>query len=457
MRARAYLGVRLRSFFYDRLLRRVLRNSSYLFAGNMISAVMGIVTANLLGAMGFGILGVITGFVSDVNRLLSFRMSDVVVRYIGEALEQKNNEKAAALFKAAALIEGSTSLVAFGLLALLAPIGALYFAKDAALQPLFLLYGVSILANLIYETSTGFLQVTGHFRTQALINLVQSVLVALVIVWISLNHGGLVEVLIAYLLGKLIIGLGPAAAALFWLPRTLGKSWWRAPLSHLPPWRELTGFGLSTNFSATINLIARDSEAPWVSLFFGPQIAGYYRIALQLINLMVLPINPLISTSYPEIARAWAARRFADLAYLLRRVSLVAGAWTAAVAAGLLLFGPQLLFSPWVFFGHTFHLYDQEYLPAYPILLILLIGYGAANILFWNRPLLLAQGRANLALRVGFWAMLAKLSLGIVLLPRTNALVEAGLLSAYFLFSVGWMVYSGLARLEKERKIDATG
>ena len=455
-RARSYLGVRLRSFFYDRLLRRVLRNSSYLFAGNMISAVMGIVTANLLGAMGFGILGVITGFVSDVNRLLSFRMSDVVVRYVGEAVEQGNRTRAAALFKAAALIEAATSLVAFILLALLAPIGARYFAKDIALQPLFLLYGVSILANLIYESATGFLQVTNHFRTQALINLAQSVLVALVLVWISINRGGLVEVLLAYLLGKIILGIGPAAAALFWLPRTLGKDWLRAPMSHLPPWRELTGFGLSTNFSATINLIARDSEAPWVSLFFGPQIAGYYRIALQLISLMVLPVNPLISTTYPEIARAWAARRFADLAYLLRRVSLVAGAWTGAVMLGLLLFGQQLLFTPFLLFGRPFSLYDTQYLPAYPILLILLIGYGAANILFWNRPLLLAQGRANLALRVGFWAMLAKLALGITLLPRTHYLVEAALLSGYFVVSVGWMVFAGLRRLASERALERT-
>jgi O-antigen/teichoic acid export membrane protein len=454
-RARAYLGVRLRSFFYDRLLRRVLRNTSYLFAGNAVSVVMTVVTANLLGAFSLGSLKIIIGFVTGINRLLSFRMSESVVRYVGEALKQDDRLRAAALLKAAAAIEGLTSLAAFLLLALLAPLGALFFAKGPALQPLFLLYGVSILANLIYETSTGFLQVTGHFRSQALINLAQSVLVAGVIVWISLNGGGLVEILLAYLLGKLILGMGPAIVAILWLPRTLGADWWRAPMHHLPPWRELAGFGLSTNFSATINLIARDSEAPWLGLFFGPQVVGYYSIALTLINLMVMPVNPLISTSYPEIARAWAARRFADLRYLLRRISLVAGAWTGAVALGLLLFGQQLLFSPWIIFSHEIYIYDSQYQPAFPILIILLLGYGAANIFFWNRPLLLAQGRANLALKVSFWAMLAKLALGILLLPRTHYLVEAGLLSAYFLLSVGWMVWAGLSGLEKEHQIDS--
>jgi O-antigen/teichoic acid export membrane protein len=455
-RARTYLGVRLQSFFVDRLLRRVLRNSTYLIAANAISAVLGIVAANLLGPLGFGTLGIITGFVADVNRLLSFRMSDVVVRYVGEALERDEKDKAAALLKTAALVEGLTSLVAFGLLALLAPVGARFFAKDPSLYSLFTFYGLSILANLFYETSTGFLQVTGHFRSQALVNLGQSVLVAALIIWISLGSGGLVEVLLAYLLGKLILGAGPVFVALFWLPRVLGPAWWRAPLSLLPPWRELARFALSTNFSATINLIARDSEVPWVGLFFGPQVAGYYKIALQLISLMVLPVNPLISTTYPEIARAWAARRLADLRYLLRRVSLVAAAWTGAVAVGLLLFGRQLLFMPWDLWGRTVYVYDSQYLPAFPILLILLAGYGAANIFFWNRPLLLAQGAADLALRISFWAMLGKLLLGVLLLPHAPYLLEAGLLSAYFLVSVGWMISAGLHRLGWESKLQTT-
>lgn len=454
-RTRDYLGVRLKSFVNDRLLRRVLRNSTYLFAGNALGVVMTVVTANLLGAFSLGSLKIIIGFVTGINRLLSFRMSDAVVRYVSEAMKENDRTKAAALVKAAAMVEGLTSLAAFLLLALLAPVGALYFAKDASLAPLFTLYGVSILANLVCETSTGFLQVTGHFRSQALINLAQSVLVAAVIVWIALNGGGLLAILMAYLLGKLILGLGPAIVAIFWLPRTLGPDWWRAPMSSLPPWRELAGFGLSTNFSATINLIARDSEAPWVGLFFGPQVVGYYSIALTLINLMVMPINPLISTSYPEIARAWVERRFADLRYLLRRVSLVAGAWTGAVGLGLILFGPAVLFSPWTILGREFYLYDSQYLPAFPILVVLLFGYGAANILFWNRPLLLAQGRAGLALRISFWAMLGKLALGFWLLPRSPYLVEAVLLSAYFIVSVGWAVLRGLQCLDRESRLAA--
>ena len=450
---------RLSSFSGDHLLRRVVRNSTYLFASNVISAVLTIATAGLLGVKGFGALGIITNFVSNVNRLLSFRMGDVVVKYMGESLAQArpdSQERAAAVVKAAGLVEGLTSLAAFGILALLTPLGAAYIAKDASLAPLFLLFGVSILANVTTETATGVLQVTGHFRSQALINLAQSVLVAVLIVLAALRGGGLpgspgslVEVLWAYLAGKVVLGLGPILVALYWLPQSLGKNWWRAPFSLLPPWKEFLWFGVNTNLSGTINVFARDSEVQWVGYFFGLEVVGYYKTALALINLVVMPINPFISTTYPEITKAFAARQFQRLRDLLRRVTIIAAGWTGVVAVGILLFGQQLLFSNWTFFGRSFHLYRPEYLPAYPILLVLMVGFGAANILFWNRPLLLAQGLASYALRVSFVGMVLKIALVFLLLPRAGYLAEAWILSGYFILTVGWMVWRGLDGLRR--------
>ena len=438
---------RARAFSGDRLLRRVVRNSTYLFASNVISAVLTIVTAGLLGVKEFGVLGIITNFVSNVNRLLSFRMGDVVVKYMGESLAQNTPEgktRAAAVVKAAGMVEAATSLAAFAVLALLAQWGATYNAKDANLTPLFLLFGVSILANITTETATGVLQVTGHFRSQALINLAQSVLVALLVVLTALRGGGLLDVLLAYLAGKIILGLGPILVALYWLEKTLGKGWLLTPLSGLPPWKEFIWFGINTNLSGTINVFARDSEVQWVGFFFGPEVSGFYKVALALINLIVMPINPFISTTYPEITKAFAARQWQRLRDLLSRVTIIAASWTVAVAVGILLFGQTLLFSNWTLFGRSFHLYRPEYAPAYPVLLVLMVGYGAANILFWNRPLLLAQGLASYALKVSFGAMLLKVILVFVFLPWAGYLAEAWILSGYFVLSVGWMVWRGL-------------
>jgi O-antigen/teichoic acid export membrane protein len=448
------LAERARAFTGDRLLRRVVRNSSYLFASNAIGAVLTVLTAGLLGVKDFGVLGIITNFVSSINRLLSFRMGDVVVKYMGESLALGDKDRAAAVVKAAGMAEALTSLVAFGVLALLAPLGATYNARNAALTPLFLLFGVSILANITTETATGILQVTGHFRTQAVINLAQSVLVALLIVVAALRGGGLLDILWAYLIGKMILGLGPIIAALYWLPRALGGGWLSAPFDRLPPWREFARFAISTNFSGTINVFARDSEVQWVGFFFGPEVSGYYKAALALINLVVMPINPFISTTYPEITRAFVSRQWQRLRDLLRRVTLISGAWTLAVTVGLLLFGRALLFTDWRIFGRTFHILAPQFLPAYSVLLVLLVGYGVANVLFWNRPLLLAQGLAGFALRASLLAMLVKVALALLLLPRAGYLAEAVFLSGYFVVSVVAMVWKGFSGIRAAEEKD---
>lgn len=441
----------LHSWRQDKILGRVLKNSTYLFASSAIGAVLSIVTANLLGVTELGMLGILTSVVSGINRLFSFRMGDVVVKYMGGALARNETERAAAVVKAAMLAEALTSIFAFLCLVLVAPLAAAYIAKDPGTTPLFLLYGLSILANLTTETSSGVLQVTNHYRTQALIALTQSVLVAALVGVAYIVHGGLLMILWAYLIGKMILGIGPIVMAFYWLPRVLGRNWLHAPWSLLPPRGELVRFAISTNFSSTINLIARDSEAAWVGFFFNTTIVGYFKIALAIINLVVMPINAFISTSYPEITRTIARREWVHLRSLLRRVTAIAAGWTGAVAVGLLLFGRQILFQRWALFGRSVYIYKSEFLPAYPLMLVLLIGFGVANIFFWNRPLLLAQGLAGYPLKTSFWAMLAKVVLAFVLIKGLGMgyPVEAVLLSGYFVVSVGLNVWRGLQEINR--------
>lgn len=434
----------------DHLLGRVVRNSSYLFVSNAISAVLSIVTANLLGVFDFGLLGIIIAFVSNANRLLSFRMSELVVKYVSEAVASGDKDKAASVVKAAGGAEALTSLFAYLVVLALSPLASKYIAHGSEFTPLFYLYGISILTHFAAETATGVLQVSGHYRSQALINLIQSVVTALGIVYAYYTKAGLVTVLIAYLLGKVILGLAPIFVALYWLPRYLYPGWHRSTYSLKPLRKELIRFGVSTNFSGTINMVARDSEVLWIGYFFSPMVAGLFKTALAIINLVVMPITPFISTTYPEITQSVATRQWLRLKNLLRRVTMLSGGWTIAVTVGLILFGRQLLFNPITILGKTFSVYSSEFLPAFPILLVLLIGFGFANTFFWNRPLLLAFNKADYALWAAFLGMAAKVCLALVLLPGAGYLSEAWLLSGYFLITVGAMIWRGLTRLTSD-------
>jgi len=426
----------------DPLLRRVIRNTALLFSGNTIAMLLtglqGLVTAALLGPSDYGLLGLITLFASNINRLLSFRMGEVVIKYAGQNLALGEKKQAAAVVKAAGLAEAVTSLVAYLVLALLTPLAARWIVKDPQTAPWILYYGLALLANLMTETSTAVLQIGNHYRTQTALNLVLSMLTLVLILVASLLHGGIYAVLTAYLLGKLVFGLGTMGMAAYHARAMLGEDWWKASLDLIPNRGEMVRFAISTNLGGTVNLLIRDSEVLWVGLFFSPLEAGYYKFALAVQNLLVTPVNPLITTTFPEISRFVAQRDWAQLRGLLRRTSFLAGLWTVSSAIGLIVLGPWGL--RWFKGG--------AYLPSFPAILILFLGYGLANIFFWNRPLLLAFGQPNYPLLVNTLVGLAKTALMFVLVKPLGFLAQATLLSGYFLLSVWLITRRGLQELK---------
>ncbi|MCC6146738.1 MAG: oligosaccharide flippase family protein [Anaerolineaceae bacterium] len=427
----------------DPILQRVLLNSGYLLSSNTISmgltSVQGILAALLLEPAEYGMLGMVILFASSINRLLSFRMGEVVIKYAGHHLALEEKGKAAAIIKAAFLAEALTSIVAYGILAALAPLAARYVIKDPTVSPLIIFYGLALFVNLLFETSTAVLQLSGRYRGQAALNLAQSLLTAGWILAAYLLHGGLLDVLLAYLFGKLLYGAGMVFLAFRRLPTLLGPRWWRESLGQITNWRGILGFSLSTNISSTINMVIRDSEVLWVGFFLSTVEAGYYKFALGIMNILVMPVMPLINTTFPEISRTVARHDWKSLSSILRKTSTLALIWTAGSIAGVLLAGRWLLGL----------LKGGLYLPAYPAILILLAGYGFANIFFWNRPLLLSLGLPNYPVKVNGLVGAVKTALMFVFVRPFGYLAQATLLSGYFLLSIGLIARRGVNEIKK--------
>lgn len=408
-------------------LRRVLKNTGYLFGSTGISAmlgmVQGILVARLLGVKDYGILATITLFTSVVNNLISFRMGELVIKYVGHYSVAGDTRRAAAIFKLAALLEVGASLVAFSLLYLLAPFAARFLAKDPNSVALFTVYGLVLLANLIAESSTGLLQIFDNFRRIAILNLAGSV-ITLVLICVAYGmRAGLLGVLFAYLTGKSASALGLSLAALVDARRKWGNGWWRAPFSLLrSQQRELLRFAISTNLSSSISLVTKDSEVLWVSLFRGPVEAGYYKLALTLTNLVHMPVSLLPQTTYPEFSRQAANRDWERMRNLMRQGSLLAGGYILSSTLFLSFSGKPLIA----------FLYTPQYLPAYPALVILLLGMLVADTLYWRRPALLALGRADFPVKANALLAVLKLVGVVVFVPVYGYLACAWLLTAFY-------------------------
>ena len=434
----------------DNLLGKVIRNSAHLFSSNTISlglsVLQGALVTRLLGPAGFGLIGIVMAYASTVNSIFSFRMSELVVRYGGEYLERGEKEKASAIMKAASLGEGIVSLLAFLFIALTANWAEQNLAKTSNTAWMFTVFALGLLANFNIETSTGVLQVMDKIKLQGTINLTQSVTTSLIIIAAFLWNGTLQIILIAYLFGKTILGLGMFIIAQVQLYRALGAGWWRESLSALTSVRELIRFAVSSNISATIIKLFRESELLWVGFFLSTADAGYYRVAYTIVSFLSVPADPLISTTFPEINRLVVQKVWYRLKDLLRKITAFSFAYNLALALGFVLFGR------WAILLYS----GEQYLPAYPALVALLIGLAFNYTLFWNRPLLLSLGFPEYPIWVTSIVGLIKIALAFLLVPRYGIVMAGALLSFYYIASVGAMALRGLRGIDAQTKAQSS-
>jgi O-antigen/teichoic acid export membrane protein len=437
-------------FFQNPLLQRVIRNAGYLFSAKTGSAALSfgqsILAGRMLGVAGLGTLGAITQFSGLINRLTSFRMGDLVVSYVGEFSSQGKDEHAAAVFKVASLVEITTSALAYGLVVGLASLAARILTPDQDLSRLFAIYGLTVLVNLMAESANGLLQIFDRYRLIAAITLGQSVLTLILIAVAYLAQGGLLAVVIAYLAGKAVWAISISAASLWQARRAWGPAWWRAPLSLLGSrQREMIRFALSTNVTGTLTLVTRDSEMLWLNALSTPEQAGFYKLALAFTNVLLIPVDPLISTTYREVAREVGGRRWQNVRYLLRSGSLISAAFTLPAAAGLALLGPWII-------GLT---YGPSFVPAHSSLLILLAGVLVVNIFYWNRTVLLPLGLPEYPTKVYLVGTILRVIGILTLVPLYGAEGMAALLSAFFVLTVLVLVRKTAAELNRVESVAA--
>ncbi len=430
------------------IVRRVAKNSAYLFSASGISVVLSffqnLLATNLLGVTLLGTLGVIVKFTSVINKLASFRMNELVVKYVGQYQEEGRLQHAAAVFKLACLLETGSSVVSYSLIGLLAVWGARIFAHDVSFAGLFALYGLIVLGNVIYESTSGLLQIFDRFRGFSGLQIAQSFLTLTLIPLGYFSSQPLLVVVLAYMAGKLLVGLGTAVLAFREGTRRWGPGWTRAPLNLLKDQRrELFRFAFSTNISATINLVNKDSEELWVGALLGTLEVGYYKQALALANLVLIPVSPLPQATYPELAREVARKAWENVRYVLKQGSRLAAIYTGAASLFLIALGRPLI--TW--------LYGEEFLPAYPALVVLLAGLLIANTFYWNRTALLSLNQPDYPTKVNLFAAVLKIVLTPLLVPIFGYVASAALLSGYYFLSIGLNVrktYQVLGRNEHE-------
>jgi O-antigen/teichoic acid export membrane protein len=205
-----------------------------------------------------------------------------------------------------------------------------------------------------------------------------------------------------------------------------GKGWLFTPFGCLKEDRkDLFSFAFSTKLSSIISVIAKESESLWVNGLLGNAAGGYYSLARYFISLLQIPISPLPNTTYPELTREAAKENWVEVKDILKKGTRLAAVYSVPVSLVLVVFGKLII-----------RLYSSvEFYPAYPILVILVVGYFIMNLFYWNRVGLLTLNRPVYPTVVNFVFMVVKITLMFAFIPPMETTFMAILFSGYLLFT----------------------
>jgi O-antigen/teichoic acid export membrane protein len=402
-------------------------NSAWLLSARVAAIPVGVVqsvlTARLLGVEGYGVLAIVVTFVATLNQLTSFRMNEFMVKHVADAQAAGRRDLAAAAVKVALLAEAAASLVSFALVWATAGLAADWFVGRPEAAGLLRLYAVFVLGNLVFESATGIFQIFDRYRVQAATALAVKVLMLAGVAVVWLRGGGLAEVVLAFALANALPSLVASGLAFREVARQLGNGWWRTPISILSgSGARMRSFAASTNVSSTLSILVKDADALWLGWLSSPLEVGYYRLASTLVKLVLLPGNPLVQAAYPEIARTISRGETERTRSLLRQSTWLAAAWIVPLAVVLAAAGPWLIPA----------FYGAEFAPAAAPLALLLAGMGLSQVLFWNRPTILALGRPDYALRLTVLNAVLKVGLVLLLVPALGSLGMAAITAGLF-------------------------
>jgi len=160
--------------------------------------------------------------------------------------------------------------------------------------------------------------------------------------------------------------------------------------------------------------------------------AGLYRLANQLAQSLT-KISSLLSRSiFVELSRTQSSHGVDALRSLFRRTNRLALIAGAIIIALILTIGHPLLGL----------IAGKEFLPAYPLLMLLGVSACIDLVGVSYRPLLMATDRAGLSLRITFASTLLLLGMQAVLLPMNGTI---GAAIANIVASIAGFLMMGLA------------
>jgi O-antigen/teichoic acid export membrane protein len=381
--------------------------------GSVLSIVYLAILARTLGVAGFGQFALVFGMAQGIMQFTSFQSWRIVVRYGAGHLAAGDRDAFARLAIFATLLDGAAALIGCAIAALAVYMAAPHFGWDREVVRYAVGYAwVMLLA--VRSAPMGILRAHDRFRDSAGGDATTPVM---------RFFGALVVLLVGPSVERFLIAWAVAeiatAMAYWWLALRTGpfagrRRWSLSRIGEENP--GIVRFAWLTNLGSTLTAAQQQLPLLAVGLYAGEAAAGLFRLAHQLGQAMQRLADMLARALFAEQARTHASDGRDAGRILHARISRLVWAAGGLIVLGVLALGyPALLL-----------LGGRAFVAAYPLLILLGIAAALEFVVVGYEPLLLAEGRAGLALAIRA-ATVAILVAGLAWLVPREADIGAGL------------------------------
>ena len=389
---------------------RILANTGWLLGGKGVGGVLSLaylaIVTRTLGVEDFGRFALVLSAANVIKAVVSFDSWQIVIRYGQQHLGTGDHDALNRVLRFCILVD-LASAAAGGLIAAIIIIAFGNLMELSAGMGLQAWLFCMVMMITIRSSPNGVLRLFDRFDLGA---------AAETMIPVGRMIGAAAALLLMPDITGFLIGWAMAellcAATYWWLALRVGGpriGQWRAGRT-LDARNENPGivaFLTATNIQMTLGSIGQQVAVLVVGLFVGPTGAGLYRLANQMAQSLT-KISSLLSRSiFVELSRTQTSYGAEALSALFRRTNRLAMIAGVVIIALILTIGHPLLGL----------IAGKEFLPAYPLLLLLGIAACIDLVGVSYRPLLMATDRAGLSLRITLGATLLLLGLQAALLP----------------------------------------
>lgn len=427
------------------MLNKVAKNFGRVLRGRGIAGVFSVASialaAHALPVEQFGLIILLHTYIKVIKGFLNFRTFEAIVRF-GVPLQSEGDEpQLKSLLRSSMMIDFGSSLLAALIGVASVPLASHFLHWDAQLTQWAWFYALILLTTCV-NTSSGILRLYDRFDALGIQYTVQPMVRLLLVCLAWIFDGSMFVFMLAW-------GFAYCSGNIYMFVRGMVelKKQLATPLFQGHRWREILerdrdfwGFIGVIYWQTNLDLVPKQVSTLLAGNLLGPAAAGLFRLAREASTVLGRPAAMLRDVLFPDLMRSWHSDQ-AGFNKLQFRTSLIAG------SAGLII----VIFA-WFAGEYLLALVGEDYVPAAPLMVLLLL---AASFELASAPLraaVYAMGKASTILRIHVLGVVFYIVL-FYWLTATYELIGPGLASVM----TSLLTFTLTARLVARRDQDAHG